>query len=225
MSILFSSEVNAHPTKVERTVDHLLLGASDLERAVAWVEHKTGVKALTGGSHPGVGTRNALISLSSKRYLEIIAPDPNQPGFTFKIDIRKLSEPRLITWAAFAADIEKTRKLAQEAGCRPFGPHDGSRATPDGTMLRWKTLGIANAFGGDGVEPIPFFIRWADGSPHPSQDAPGGCDLQTLAFMHPDPERLVDQLGKLGIGATAKRASKVSLVAALNTPKGRIELS
>ena len=78
---------------VHSAVDHLLLGVSDLDRGVAEIERMTGVKAVIGGSHPGVGTRNALISLGGKQYLEIIAPDPTQTAYNFHIDVRTLSEP------------------------------------------------------------------------------------------------------------------------------------
>src|SRR5688500_13116718 len=95
-SILAGSDVimGADLIPAARAVDHLLLGAADLESAITWVERKTGVRAEAGGSHPGVGTRNALISLGGRQYLEIIAPDPSQTAFNFQIDIRKLTTPR-----------------------------------------------------------------------------------------------------------------------------------
>jgi len=209
----------------ERAVDHLLLGAADLESAMVWFERKAGVKAEAGGSHPGVGTRNALISLGRRQYLEIIAPDPRQTTFSFQIDVRKLSEPRLITWAAATTNIDAIAQKAREAGHQIFGPRDGSRARPDGRVLHWKTLGVVNKFGLEDVEPIPFFIQWASDSLHPSEDSPKGCELQSFEIGHPEPANVTATLRGLGIQATVKRSAKVTLTAALKTPKGRVELS
>src|SRR6202047_2137400 len=94
------------PKKVPTLLDHILLGCNDLDRGVAFVEEQTGVRAALGGVHPGAGTRNALLSLGERRYLEIIAPDPDQTDAADTRGLRKLTEPRLVTWAAHPGDIE-----------------------------------------------------------------------------------------------------------------------
>jgi hypothetical protein len=102
-------------------LDHILLGCSDLDRGIAFVEQRTGVKAAFGGVHPGRGTRNALLSLGEMHYLEIIAPDPQQVEASDVYGVNKLTEPRLVCWAAhpgpitqFAAGL-RNRGLAFEA--------------------------------------------------------------------------------------------------------------
>src|SRR5438270_9647059 len=92
-------------TPAVTALDHLLLGVADLDRGIEWVERRTGVRAAIGGTHPGAGTRNALLSLGARHYLEIIAPDPAQHAYKFQIDLRPLTEPHLITWAAATNDI------------------------------------------------------------------------------------------------------------------------
>ncbi|HXG91101.1 MAG TPA: VOC family protein [Blastocatellia bacterium] len=218
-----SRSENLVPAK--NAVDHLLLGAADLDRGINWLESLTGVKATIGGSHPGRGTRNALISLGGRQYLEIIAPDPAQSSFNFDIDIRKLAEPRLITWAAATTDINTVAKTAREAGYQVFGPRDGSRTRPDGRMLRWKTLGVPNRFGAEPIAPIPFFIEWAKDSLHPSQDSAKGCELLEFEFEHTDSAGVTDMLKKLGIEAKVKQAKEARLRATLKTPKGKVNLS
>jgi hypothetical protein len=206
-------------------VDHLLLGVSDLDRGITWVEQRTGVRAAIGGVHPGVGTRNALLSLGTRQYLEIIAPDPAQSAFNFHIDVRSLAEPRLITWAAATNDIEAIAKAARDAGYQLFGPRAGSRRTPSGKLLQWRTVGVLNKLGAGGVEPVPFFIEWAPDSPHPSQDSPAGCALQSLHCQHPDASALTAALKALGIEGKISQANAVRLAATLKTPKGPVELS
>src|ERR1700719_1191471 len=103
--------------QVPPMLDHILLGCSDLQRGIDFVEQHVGVRAAFGGVHPGRATQNALLSLGTRRYLEIIAPDPQQSTATSELSakLKKLSEPRLVGWAAhpgdlqvFAADLAKT---------------------------------------------------------------------------------------------------------------------
>jgi glyoxalase-like protein len=212
-------------TPATRALDHLLLGVSDLDHGIAWIESLTGVKAAVGGRHPGAGTRNALISLGGKQYLEILAPDPQQTVYTFPVDIREMSEPGLITWAAATSDINSSARLAREAGYQILGPLDGSRARPDGKMLKWSMLRLTNRLAQPGVEPLPFFIHWDAGSLHPSQDSPGGCRLQKFWVEHPDPAGFTEALKKLGIEIEVKRARNIRLKAQLKTSRGMVELS
>ena len=213
-------------------VDHLAIGIADLDEGIAWLERVTGVKAAIGGSHPGVGTRNALISLGGRQYLEIIAPDPEQAVYkpdllshNFLTDLRTLTQPRLIFWAAATSDIAAIAENALRMALPIVGPIEGSRARPDGKVLQWKTLLVRNQFAVQAAEPIPFFIEWASGSVHPSQDSPKGCELQSFEIEHPDPAGVTNALKTLGIEARVTQARNARLRATLRTPQGTVELN
>src|SRR5437660_10826356 len=92
------SDVPPLVDQVPPMLDHILLGCNDLERGIAFVEQHTGVRAAFGGVHPGRGTQIALLSLGTRRYLEIIAPDPQQTDSSSErnAELKKLAEPRLV---------------------------------------------------------------------------------------------------------------------------------
>jgi len=206
-------------------VDHLLLGTRDLGAGIEWVAKKFGVKAAVGGSHPGRGSRNALIAFRQRRYLEIIAPDPAQPPENLTRNLRTLEEPRLIGWASASTDLSALAKRLQERGQRVTGPLDGARIRPDGGKLAWRTLSLEEAFEQDGADPIPFFIQWSPESSHPSQDSPQGCDVIGFAIEHPKADAVRGLLAQAGIDADVRQAKSCRLIATLDTPKGRVVLS
>ena len=205
------------------SLDHILLGASDLEQGIAFVEKGTGVRAAAGGSHPGAGTRNALLSLGTQRYLEIIAPDLEQAAQANALhsNLASLVEPRLVGWASHTGDIAAVAKRLAVAGIAADGPNDGSRVRPDGKTLRWKTLRLEDDRGG----LLPFFIEWSRDTVHPSVDAPHGERLGSLVMESPNVAELRDIFHKLGIEAPLRGGAKSRLLARIAGPRGSMEMT
>lgn len=209
-------------TRALDAVDHLLLGVPDLDAGIAWVEERTGVRAAIGGSHPGRGTRNAVLALTKRQYLEIIAPDPAQSA-QMPSGLADLDSPLLVKWAAVTNDIAGVTDRARAAGLEA-SPRPGARHRPDGARLEWTTLGLPSTFAMGEIDPLPFFIQWSPATPHPSLDAPPGCELKALEFEHTDAESLRQTFSRIGIDATVRDADRVRLVATLKTPRGTVTL-
>lgn len=210
---------------VPADLDHILLGANDLDRGIDWMQERSGVRAIFGGVHPGRGTRNALLSLGPCRYLEIIAPDPQQasatPGSEMANRLGALQEPRLIAWAAHTDDLASLVQKAAAAGVAIENPRDGSRVRPDGKTLRWRSFALKNDF--DGV--LPFFIEWDRSSIHPSQDASSGCTLQHFLIESPAMKDVQMVAGRLGLEVELKPAKAPVLRARIIGKRGAFEIT
>jgi catechol 2,3-dioxygenase-like lactoylglutathione lyase family enzyme len=204
-------------------LDHILLGCNDLQRGIDFVEEHTGVRAALGGVHPGRGTRNALLSLGQRRYLEIIVPDPGQPDAKdpLAIHLRELSEPRIVGWAVHPGDLDSFAKKIGAAGVAFEGPTPGSRKRPDGRVLQWRSLTLKE----NSSWLLPFFIEWSVDSKHPSEDAPHGCKLESFAAVGANPDGLLQVFKTLGVEVPAVRGVKEQLLAKLSSSKGSFEIS
>jgi hypothetical protein len=211
--------------KVPTMLDHLLLGCSDLDEGIAFVEQHTGVRPAMGGVHPGRGTRNGLLALGPLHYLEVIAPDPAQAEIpTTRAELpamlKHLTGPRLVDWAVHTSDIAGVAERWRKAGVAFHGPTPGSRARPDGTMLHWQTLNVSDDRNG----LIPFFIQWGSDTVHPSADAPSGCTLESFAVSSPANSALAEEFQSLGIFVEVNSGKSAQLRAKIAGPKGMLVL-
>jgi hypothetical protein len=212
---------DADDDDVPALLDHILLGCSDLDRGIQLVEENTGVRAAVGGVHPGRGTRNALLSLGERRYLEIIAPDPKQSEIVHYPQLRSMTDPRLIGWAVHPPDIAAVAKHLRENKIAFTGPDDGSRKRPDGRVLTWRTVNLAD----DRHGLLPFFIEWSAETVHPSADAAKGCTLDYFEVMSADPEELASTFKRIGLDVPVERSDKARLRALITGPKGDLGLT
>lgn len=205
---------------VPPSLDHLILAVRDLDEGMAWVAQKTGVHASPGGVHPGRGTRNALLSLGPRRYVEIMAPDPAQPANADARELRALPRPTVIGWASHLADMTGMATRLRAAGIAFDGPTPGSRRRPDGRLLQWQTINLNDDLGG----VLPFFIEWGPDSPHPSEDAPAGLTLARFAAGTPRTTAAAGAAQSIDLGLQVEPAPAVRLQATVRAGAREVTL-
>lgn len=203
-------------------IDHIIVGAHELEAGVRHVEQVLGTRPAPGGRHPELGTRNALLSLGEEVYLEVLAPDPvgRPPESPLPFGIGELEVPRLVAWSARAPDLPSLVERARARGLDLGEVKAGSRNRPDGTTVTWTVTDVSRRLAGGA---IPFFIDWGD-SAHPAGTAPPGGVLEQLLVLHPEPELVGQALAALGLDVRVEEAERAGLVAEIRTPDGVVEL-
>lgn len=205
-------------------IDHFVVAGTSLSDLVDWFTRTTGVTPSPGGSHPGVGTRNALASLGGATYLELIAPDPEQGeperARPFGIDGLEPGERRLTTFAVAVDDIEGAVARLAAIPADLGSPVAMSRTRPDGVLLAWKLTHSRYPEGGGAV---PFLIEWGD-TPHPAATAAPGCTVEQITVRHPDPDWLARVFEAIG-GNVPIESGEPGLRLTLATPNGTVELA
>ena len=217
---LVAPTLSVAASEVPDLLDHMILGCTDLDRGIAFVEDHTGVRAAPGGVHPGRGTRNALLSLGERRYLEIMAPDPEQPDAKdpLALHLRELSEPRVVGWAVHPGDLGSFAKKLRDAGVAFEGPSPGSRERPDGRVLQWQSLTLKD----NPSRLLPFFIEWSADSLHPSADAPAGCRLIRFEAVTSETDKLAKTAALLLLDVPIIKGEKPQLRATIAGPRGEL---
>lgn len=199
-------------------VDHLLYACSDLERGRDEIEELLGVRPVIGGRHERFGTHNALLSLGSGAYLEVVARDPNLPvpAHGLLVNIPRNEGSRLITWVLRVRDIDASAHSARAAGLGLGAVEPGQRETPEGEMIRWQlTDPYAERRGG----ALPFLINWGN-TPHPSTIAPAVGQLRGIVIEHPEADAIGSACALLDADVEVREAPAFALTAAIDTPSG-----
>jgi hypothetical protein len=203
-------------------IDHLVYATPDLQIGISTIEQTLGVKATPGGQHPGLGTRNALVSLGPTSYLEIIGPDPEQPkpSGPRRFGIDDLKAPRIVRWVVKSNELAAIKAKADNAAVALGAVASGSRKRPDGVVLSWRYTDPATVVA-DGL--VPFFIDWGT-SPHPALTAAKGATLVQLRAEHPEAPRVQKMLDVLGLDLIVSQSSAPAIIATIESPRGRVEL-
>jgi hypothetical protein len=200
-------------------VDHVILGIDDLQKGIAELERRTGVRAVFGGAHPGRGTQNALLSLGGNHYLEILAPNPEEKGNPEAEELHGLTALTPIGWAVHTSDIAALQKILTSHGVQTGEIRPGARNRPDGTRLAWKTLDYTSP----SSPLLPFFIEWDPASAHPSTTSPAGCRLTGFFLEDPTPAALRDALRAAGVGVEVREGREPRIHLSLDCPKGKVD--
>lgn len=208
------------------SVDHIILAIDSLERGIDLLEELTGVRPVFGGVHPGRGTQNALLSLGQGRYLELLAPNPDDTTESARQRLtasagwfETVRTPTPSGWAMQVPDalFEYHRLVMQ--GLPASQPQAGSRARPDGRTLAWHTL---NPWGDATRFNLPFVIAWDPHSPHPWTDAPAGCQLVSLEVHTPNVDSTRALFERAGWSVPVRLSATEQLEFLLDCPTGRV---
>ena len=209
-------------TYLPEKLDHLICAVADLEAGRDRFEELLGVRPVLGGRHPEYGTHNAHLSLGTKTYLEIIAPDPEAdvPERGRLFGPNGFQQSGFVTWALRSEAIEQSAAAAIAAGVGLGSVESGRRLKPDGTVISWK-LTDPFAMPLDGA--VPFLISWGD-TPHPADAAPRAGELVGIRMEHPEPERVRQALFALGVEMDVYTGNRFHLIARIRTARGEVEV-
>jgi hypothetical protein len=170
----------------------VLIAVGDLAEAGREFEFRHGLSSIEGGRHAAWGTANRIVPLGDS-YLELVAVVDStraaETVFGQWVEAGVSARGRPLGWAV------RTPKLDEVARRLNLSVQAGSRTTPGGDELRWRTAGVDQA----AAEPsLPFFIEWDAKTPFPGRAAvrhrAGNAQISRLVIDGHSP-RLAEWLG------------------------------
>lgn len=161
-------------------LDHVIYGAGPdgLTATAERLGSAVGVPAVPGGVHTTFGTRNALVPLGRRQYLEVVAVDDPvvAAGHPFG---RAVAQATGLGggWLGWAVRVDDPAPVAQRLGREPL---PGGRRRPDGVELAWRQV-ATEVLTTDPV--LPFFLTWdVPDDFHPAAGGPSDVTVTSLTL-------------------------------------------
>ena len=210
-------------------IDHLVVGALNLQHGVSYVKEVLGVVMPYGGMHVQMGTHNHLMQLGKDVFLEVISIDsdidpPKAPRWYglddpfIKRQIKK--RPVFLTWVVNTKNINA---FIQKASVSFGTPELISRGE-----LRWY-FGVPDDGRLIAGGMLPYVIEWQIDRHPASNMADVGCRLKSLEIHHPLPFWIKSVLGSIDASDLVKvhalpKNEVPYLIANIDTPSGERKL-
>lgn len=184
---------------VQNKIDHLVIGANDLEQGVAFIKDKLNVTLPQASKHADMSTHNCVAPTGNDSFIEILSIDPDA------------AEPNRARW--FDMDNPVVKNKFKQSPCAyhwVVGTNDLDAVIANspislGEVVKftrgdrsWRlTIPEDGSLQEEGL--IPTFIEWSPGA-HPSTGMGDlGIKLEEVVLTHPKPDWLIDLLTKLGV--------------------------
>ena len=208
---------------MKRQVDHIVYCVPNLKEAVDYFDSLLGIRPVIGGNHPSKGTKNALLNLGDKCYLEILAIDHNNHKVKGNrwMGIDLIKEPKITRWSLKSHNLDKDSRILSRQTPDLGIVNTGSRYTSDGRLLSWKMILPTST---PEVEILPFMTDWSESDSHPTDNLQAGCSLQTLQLLHPFPNRIQSTISELGLNIIVEQNDIPEIVILINSPNGLKEI-
>ncbi len=209
-------------------LDHVsyAAGPDGLEATADRIGDLLGATFLDGGIHPRFGTRNMILPLADRTYLEVVEvldhPASDKAPFGQAVRARSVSGGGWLGWVVAVDDISEVEaRLGRSAVA-------GNRHRPDGVELRWSQIGVKGLIS----DPqLPFFVEWETPELHPSAESDGRFSLASLEIAG-DPQRVSEWLGlsveqpleDVKVDWVAPHGTPGILAAHVQTPSGLVRV-
>lgn len=204
-------------------IDHLVYCVHNLEDGINFFKDNYGMQAVVGGKHLNEGTKNAIINLGNKCYLEILAIDEENTNHTKDrwMGIDQLTTSKTTRWAIKSTNLEVDKQVLLKYNNQLGNIENGLRKRPDNNNLTWK---LTKPLSHPEVEVVPFLVDWSDSDSHPTDGLPVFGSLLDIVLGHSNPEKVGACLYGLDVNILVKSSDKSFIKVVIDGPQGLFEI-